>query len=185
MDIEIAAILTIAGKLELLEKLLDRRMMRVALDTTAPALPLVETVYKLGEYKRLAANLAVMEHRIRCALGDESADMLARAAKRAGGVRAAGRQAQAALKAAKKVLLGLGVLPFELSKYEALPLFGAECAKLRRRQEEKKEGRCAKNACSLPRAAQKTATRENVLHAIGCVRGEAYACCPDGRTARA
>ena len=109
MHIEIAAILTVASKLDLLEELLDKRLSRAATDTVSPTLPLLEKVYRLGEYKRLAANLAVMEHRIRCALGDEQTDAVVRAAHGVCGADLRGRN-------------------------KRLPLFRAECAKIERLQ---------------------------------------------------
>ena len=80
MNVEIAAVITVANKLDILDKLLERRMTRAALDTESPALPLLEKVYRLGEYKRLAANLRVMEHRVRSALGDENTELIKSAA---------------------------------------------------------------------------------------------------------
>ena len=40
MNVEIAAVITVANKLDILDKLLERRMTRAALDTESPALPL-------------------------------------------------------------------------------------------------------------------------------------------------
>ncbi len=164
MEIEIAAVLTIAPKLELLEKLLDRRIARAALDTTSPALPLLERVYRLGEYKRLAANLAVMEHRIRCALGDGETDALAASALRRTGVAGDRRHVRSGIKKAWKVLSDLGVA--DLEAYKTLPLFGAECRRLGKLA--KKRARPAKN---MPL---------NRLYGVA-----ACACSPDDRTVRA
>lgn len=132
MHIEIAAILTVAGKLEILEKLLDKRIERAALDTVSLTLPLLNTVYRLGEYKRLAANLAVMEHRLRCALGDETCDALKAAAVRANGL----AELRGTLTAAQKVLTDLHVSPARLLTYKDLPLFRAECKRIRKLQED-------------------------------------------------
>lgn len=134
METEIAAVLTVAAKLEVLEKLLDKRMMRAATDTVSPSLPLLEKVYRLGEYKRLCANLAVMEHRIRCALGDGECDEIVRAAKGLCGARLSSRHSRALCKKAQRVLLALRVTNADLQSYKTLPLFRAECARIQRRQ---------------------------------------------------
>ncbi len=157
MHIEIAAILTVASKLDLLEELLDKRLSRAATDTVSPTLPLLEKVYRLGEYKRLAANLAVMEHRIRC--GVCGADLR-------------GRKLRAALETASRTLGRLGVLPVDMESYKRLPLFRAECAKIERLQKAclRQRSRVCKRA---PRAF------------ISRANAAAFACCRDGRTAQA
>lgn len=134
METEIAAVLTIAAKLELLEKLLDKRIMRAATDTVSPSLPLLEKVYRLGEYKRLCANLAVMEHRIRCALGDEACEQIVRAAKGICGARLNSRNMRSLCKKAQSVLLALRVTGADLNSYRQLPLFCAECARIEKWQ---------------------------------------------------
>ena len=140
MDIEIAAVMTIAGKLELLEKLLDRRMERAALDTVSPVLPLLEKVYTLGEYKRLAANLRVMEHRIRCELGDENCARMVDAARGRCGLQSDSRSVRAAFKKARAVLASLHVLRDDLVAYRALPLFRSECYRIERMHKKREEG---------------------------------------------
>ena len=160
MEIEIAAVITIASKLPLLEKLLERRIVRASLDTVSPALPLLEKVYTLGEYKRLAANLAVMEHRIRCALGEEDTRRIADAAVHTCGLDFCNRQVKAAVKRAAKVLQDLGVSMLDLQGYKQLPLYNAECNRLTR----------LKNKS------------ERVMPAVYAA---ACACSPVGRTARA
>lgn len=161
MDIEIAAVITVESKLELLDKLLERRIMRAALDTVTPALPLLDKVYRLGEYRRLAANLSVMAHRIRCALGDEATDMIMSAALNRFGMGYTNREVRAALKKARKVLGGLGVNPTDLNGYKKLPLYNSECRRLKRLQNKD-------NGCVIP---------------VCCAEG--YALNPDGRTAQA
>ncbi len=172
MHIEIAAILTVASKLDLLEELLDKRLSRAATDTVSPTLPLLEKVYRLGEYKRLAANLAVMEHRIRCALGDEQTDAVVRAAPGVCGADLRGRKLRAALETASRTLGRLGVLPVDMESYKRLPLFRAECAKIERLQKAclRQRSRVCKRA---PRAF------------ISRANAAAFACCRDGRTAQA
>lgn len=115
MEIEIAAILTVACKLAQLERILDKRMERAALDTVSPTLPLLEKVRKLGEYKRLAANLAVMEHRLRCALGDD-ANLITYAANGRYGLTYSAQRVRAAFKRAKEALENLGVRCESLKK---------------------------------------------------------------------
>ncbi len=132
MNIEIAAVIIIANKLDVLDKLLERRIMRAALDTVSPALPLLEKVYRLGEYKRLAANLGVMEHRVRCALGDDETDVIASAALGKFGMDYDNRRVKIALKKARRVLADLGIFSAELEKYKELPLYRAECNRLKR-----------------------------------------------------
>ncbi len=156
MEIEIAAILTVACKLAQLERILDKRMERAALDTVSPTLPLLEKVRKLGEYKRLA----VMEHRLRCALGDE-ADLITYAAKGRYGLTYSAQRVRAAFKRAKETLENLGVRCESLKEYGELPLYAAECKKLRR----------------LRRKAQ-------IIIPDAC-RGAAFACFPGDRTAQA
>ena len=132
MEIEIAAIITIAAKLGLLEKLLDRRISRAALDTVTPTLPLLDKVYRLGEYKRLTANLAVMEHRIRCALGDEETDSIGHAAVGKAGAELSCGKVKASVERARRVLEGLGIGQKEMDEYKQLPLYRAECRRLER-----------------------------------------------------
>ncbi len=128
MDVEILAVLCIQNKLALLQKLLDRRLDRVSLDLTSPTLPLMERVYKLGECKRLCANLAVMGHRIECAMGEEAAALAA--AARAGHVNTLlSKRSLIAQKKARGILRDLGVTTLE--PYKALPLFAAECKRLK------------------------------------------------------
>lgn len=129
MDYETLAVLSIEAKLPLLEKLLDRRIDRAALDMTSPTLPLLEKVRRFGEYKRLAANLAVMAHRIACALGGE-ARFLADAAKSGNAALLVSKRAVSAALSARAVLIRLGVK--SLDAYCALPLFAAECKRLKR-----------------------------------------------------
>ncbi|MDE6398964.1 MAG: hypothetical protein K2L51_06555 [Clostridiales bacterium] len=180
MEIEIAAILTIAGKLELLEELLDKRMARAALDTVSPALPLLQKVYALGEYKRLAANLAVMEHRLRCALREEECESIMRAAKRFCGLRLSGRAVKPALKKARQILTTLGVFASDLEAYKKLPLYRSECMRIARAQrlagrKEQSEG--------APPCAQ--APQAELPLFIGRGHGGEYAYCRGGRTAQA
>lgn len=158
MDIEIAAVMTVACKLGKLGELLDKRIERAAVDTVSPTLPLLEKVRKLGEYKRLAANLAVMDHRLRCALGDD-ADIIVFAARRRYGLDFGARQVKSAIARAKSVLKGLGVQISDLEGYKSLPLYRAECKKL-------------------------DVLRERLIGANVC-RDAAYACFPVGRTAQA
>ncbi len=160
MEIEIAAILTVACKLAQLERILDKRMERAALDTVSPTLPLLEKVRKLGEYKRLAANLAVMEHRLRCALGDD-ANLITYAANGRYGLTYSAQRVRAAFRRAKETLENLGVRCESLKEYGELPLYAAECKKLRR----------------LRRQA-------DIIIPDAC-RGAAFACFPGDRTAQA
>lgn len=132
MEIETIAIITVAPKLDLLEKLLDRRIARAALDLTSPALPLLEKVYKLGEYKRLAANLAVMEHRLRCALGDEAMSVLAGVLVSAGKDWRRDKNVRIIMRRACATLADLGITGREMEEYKTLPLYRAECARLKR-----------------------------------------------------
>lgn len=129
MELETLAVLSIETKLPLLEKLLDRRIDRAALDMTSPTLPLMEKVRRYGEYKRLAANLAVMAHRIACAL-DSDAHFLTQAALGGNAVALGSKRGMAAAASARAVLLRLGVKSF--APYYALPLFAAECKRLKR-----------------------------------------------------
>ena len=162
MEIEIGAVITVAGKLELLDELLNRRITRASTDTVSPALPLLEKVYKLGEYKRLAANLAVMEHRIRCELGNEETDKIARAARGEFGWRWDSGSVKAARRKARRVLTNLGVSAENLQGYRRLPLFAAACKKIER---------TLKAQAEAP---------------IGLfARDAACACCPADRTAQA
>ena len=139
MNVEIAAVITVANKLDILDNLLERRMTRAALDTASPALPLLEKVYRLGEYKRLAANLRVMEHRVRSALGDENTELIKSAALGRCGLEHANKRVKIAYKKARKVLEDLGVYAAELEKYKALPLYRAECNRLKRLEAKKRE----------------------------------------------
>lgn len=132
MEIEIAAILTIAGKLEVLDKLLERRILRAATDTVSPALPLLNKVYRLGEYKRLAANIAVMEHCIRCGLDAQEVGVILAAAERKSNLHFANKRVQAAVKKAYGILSALGVSLTDLQGYKALPLYRAECKRLQK-----------------------------------------------------
>lgn len=127
MEVEIAAVITVEKKLETLEALLDKRIERASLDTVSPTLPLMQKVYKLGEYKRMCVNLAVMAHRIRCALGDE-ADEIARAANSGADLKRL--PVKASIRKAYKVLRSLGVEIFDLREYKKLPLYAAECKRL-------------------------------------------------------
>ena len=127
-ETEIAAVVAVAGKLDLLDKMLERRLMRAALDMTSPTLPLMEKVHKLGEYRRLAANLAVMEHRIRCGLGEEETDRIARAAQN--GARLTRGGVKLAIGKARGILWKLGVTAERLHEYRVLPLFNAECKRI-------------------------------------------------------
>ncbi|MDE7394997.1 MAG: hypothetical protein K2M95_02610 [Clostridiales bacterium] len=129
MDYEVLAVLSIETKLPFLEKLLDRRIDRAALDMTSPTLSLLEKVQRLGEYKRLAANLAVMAHRIACVLGAE-APFLAAAATSGNAVALESKRGIAAASSARAVLIRLGVK--SLDAYRELPLFAAECKRLKR-----------------------------------------------------
>ena len=181
MEIEIAAILTIAGKLELLEKLLDKRIARAALDTVSPALPLLEKVYALGEYKRLAANLAVMEHRLRCALDEEEYANIVRAAKRFCGLRLSGRAVKPALKKARQILTTLGIFAADLQAYKKLPLYRSECMRIARAQRLAAEKTPRTEA--LPPAAD--APRAQLPLFIGRAHGAECAYCRGGRTAQA
>lgn len=133
MEIEIAAIITVSGKLGILETLLDKRITRAAFDTVSPTLPLCEKVYKLGEYKRLAANLAVMNHRIRCAIGD-GAELIEQAAYGKNGLKLGGMRVKAVINKAKRVLSDLGILYADLCEYKKLPLYNSECRKIVKRQ---------------------------------------------------
>lgn len=165
MDVEIAAVITVSQKLELLDKLLERRIMRSALDVTSPALPLLNKVYKLGEYRRLAANLKVMNHRIECALTGEQIRLIADAAMRKFGLGFGNRQVRTALKKAQKALGAVGVELTTLNSCKDLPLYAAECRKLKKISEGvKKSGRADGKSI--------------------CCDGEC-ACCRDGRTAQA
>ena len=137
MDIQTAAIITIANKLELLDKLLERRIERASLDTVSPTLPLMEKVYVLVEHRRLAANLAVMYHRLECALTPEEIECIRSAAAYKYGFGLDGKNAARALKKARQVLGGLGLNRFSLEEYEKLPLYRAECAKIKRISERK------------------------------------------------
>ena len=129
MEYEALAVLSIEAKLPLLEKLLDRRIERASLDVVSPTLPLLEKVRAYGEYKRLAANLAVMAHRIVCALGADATFL--KTALGGGNVAAlTSRRGKAAAAAARRVLIRLGV--GSLKAYYTLPLFAAECKRLKR-----------------------------------------------------
>ena len=150
---ELAAIITIAGKLPVLEDLLDKRIMRAAVDTASPTLPLMDKVYKLGEYKRLCANLAV--------IGNEEADLIAYAALKRFGLDFRNRRVKKAVKAAIDVLCDLGVKTSDLSEYKNLPLYRAECNRLKRAE----AGKGLNNAISM--------------------NGAECACFRDGRTAQA
>ena len=132
METEIAAVVTVARKLETLCVLLDKRIMRAALDTVSPTVKAAEKVFKLGEYKRLAVNLSVMEHRIRCALGDGATDMIGYAAEGRYGFDLWSRRVKKALADAERVLRTLGVGGAELTGYKRLPLYKSECAKIKR-----------------------------------------------------
>ena len=158
---EIAAILTVACKLSILENLLDKRIMRAAMDTVSPTLPLMDKVYKLGEYKRLCVNLAVMEHRIRCALGDEDTNIIAYAALKRFGLDYKNKRVKRAVKSATCTLGGLGIKVSDLQQYKALPLYRAECNRLKKIYESKPSG-------------------EVIL-----ASAEQYACSRVGRTAQA
>ena len=138
MDIQTAAIITISGKLELLDKLLEKRISRAALDTVSPTLPVLEKVYELGEYRRLAANLAVMYHRLECALSKEEIECVRSAAGCKYGSDLDSKSAVRALKKARRVLCDLGINKFVLEEYEKLPLFKAECLRLKRIAKKKK-----------------------------------------------
>lgn len=129
MDYEALAVLSIEAKLPLLEKLLDRRIDRAALNLVSPTLPLLERVRTYGEYKRLAANLAVMAHRIVCALGEE-ATFLKGAIRSGNAAMLTGKKGRASAAAARRVLIRLGV--GSLEAYQALPLFAAECKRIKR-----------------------------------------------------
>ena len=129
MEYETLAVLSVEAKLPLLEKMLDRRVERASLDLTSPTLPLLEKVRKYGEYKRLVANLAVMAHRITCALGADASFL--QGALRSGNAPAlTSRHGQSAARAARAVLVRLGVA--SLNPYRALPLFAAECKRIKR-----------------------------------------------------
>ena len=135
--------------------------MRAAVDTASHTLPLMDKVYKLGEYKRLCANLAVMEHRIRTVLGNEEADLIAYAALKRFGLDFRNRRVKKAVKAAIGVLCDLGVKTSDLSEYKNLPLYRAECNRLKRAE----AGKGLNNAISM--------------------NGAECACFRDGRTAQA
>lgn len=135
MDVEIAAVITISHKLELLDRLLERRIMRSALDVTSPALPLLNKVYKLGEYRRIAANLKVMYHRIECALQSEQLQLIADATARKFGLGFGNKQVRSALKKAQKALGAVGVDVTTLNNCKELPLYAAECRKIKRATE--------------------------------------------------
>lgn len=132
MEIEIAAVITIAPKLEFLDGLLEKRIDRAALDTVTPALKILEKVYELGEYRRLAANLAVMEHRLRFGLEEGGADEISDAARSQKGKGVRGKRVRKLVCDAKKILASLGIDCAELEKYKKLPLYRAECRKLER-----------------------------------------------------
>lgn len=138
MDIRTAAIITVAPKLGLLDKLLERRISRAAFDTVSPALPLLEKVYELGESRRLASNLAVMYHRLECALSPCEIECIRSAAVCKFGIDLSGKNAARALKKARRVLCDLGINKFTLEEYEKLPLYRAECARLKRIAEKRK-----------------------------------------------
>ena len=143
MDVEIAAVITVSRKLDLLDKLLERRIMRSALDVKSPALPLLNKVYQLGEYRRLAANLKVMYHRIECALTGEQIKLIADAAARKFGLGFGNRQVRSALKTAQKALSALQVEQTTLNNCKQLPLYAAECRKIKRVAECR--NKCCKN----------------------------------------
>ena len=112
--------------------------------------------------KRRAANLAVMEHRIRCELGNEETDKIARAARGEFGWRWDSRSVKAARRKARRVLTNLGVSAENLQGYRRLPLFAAACKKIER---------TLKAQAEAP---------------IGLfARDAACACCPADRTAQA
>lgn len=130
MEIEIAAVITVAEKLETLDKLLERKIMRVALNTAAPAAQLADNVYKYGEYRRIAANLAVMERSIRSELGDEETDIIKRAALGQCGLDYGSKRVKSAIKNVRTMLRGLGVTALTLREYKKLPLYNSECRRL-------------------------------------------------------
>ena len=129
MEYETLSVLSIETKLPLLEKLLDRRIDRASVDMVSPTLPLLEKVRKFGEYKRLAANLAVMAHRIACELGKE-AQFLVNAVRSKNNGLLTSKRGRAASAAARSVLRRLGVKSLEA--YRELPLFAAECKRIKR-----------------------------------------------------
>ena len=137
MDIQTAAIITVSNKLELLDRLLEKRIERASLNTVSPTLSLMEKVYELGESRRLAANLAVMYHRLECALTPDEIECIRSAAACKYGFGLDGKNAARALKKARRVLDDLGVNKFTLEEYEKLPLYRAECAKIKRISERK------------------------------------------------
>ena len=129
MEYEVLAVLSIEAKLPLLEKLLDRRIDRASLDISSPTLPLLEKVRTFGEYKRLAANLAVMAHRIVCAL-KEDALFLKNALGGGNAAVLVSKRGRTAAASARRVLIRLGV--GSLEPYRTLPLFDAECKRIKR-----------------------------------------------------
>lgn len=139
MEIEIAAVITVAEKLELLDRILERRILRAATDTVSPTPSLLQKVYTLGEYKRLAANLAVMAHRIRCGLNAEEVEAIRTAAERKGNLRFESKRVRTAVKKAYGVLTKLGVSLTDLHEYVALPLYRAECRRLKKLRDKPEE----------------------------------------------
>lgn len=159
MDLEIAAIMTVEPKLGLLEKLLDKRINRAALDLVTPALPLLEKVSRLVEYKRLAANLAVMAHRIACALGGD-AHIIADAAAGRYGMEIGGKSAREAFARARRVLEDLGIDAARLDSYKELPLYRAECSRLTRLCSKRRCEKFSVLACAAVCAPSRDGKRE-------------------------